>query len=59
MASSKDLEAKKSREEEKEDYDGNHDNETQTSENMDSQFQAKVKSEHLDGERAKRENDLS
>ena len=26
MVSSKDLEAKKSREEEKEDYDGNHDN---------------------------------
>ena len=51
------AEEKHSREEEKEDYDGNHDNGAQASENTDSQIdQTKVKSEHLDGERAKREN---
>ena len=51
------AEAKKSREEEKQDYDGNHDKGTQASANKDEQIdQTKVKSEHLDGERAKREN---
>ena len=48
---------KKGREEDKEDYDGKHGNEAQISENTDNQIdQTKVKSEHLDGERAKREN---
>ena len=51
------AEAKKSREEENEDYDGNHDKGVQASANKDEQIdQTKVKSEHLDGERAKREN---
>ena len=57
LKKNKRVEEKKSREEDKEDYDGNHDNEAQISENTDNQVdQTKVKSEHLDGERAKREN---
>ena len=53
LKKSKQAGEKQSREEEKEDYDGNHDNGVQASENTDSQIdQAKVKSEHLDGERA-------
>ena len=57
LKKNKRVEEKKSREEDKEDYDGKHDNEAQISENTDNQIdQTKVKSEHLDGERAKREN---
>ena len=57
LKKNKRAEEKQSREEEKEDYDGNHDNGAQASENTDNQIdQTKVKSEHLDGERAKREN---
>ena len=57
LKKNKRAEDKKSREEEKEDYDGNHDNRAQASENTDNKIdQTKVKSEHLDGERAKREN---
>ena len=57
LKKNKRVEEKKSREEDKEDYDGKHDNEAQISENTDNQVdQTKVKSEHLDGERAKREN---
>ena len=57
LKKNKRVEEEKSREEDKEDYDGKHDNEAQISENTDNQInQAKVKSEHLDGERAKREN---
>ena len=57
LKKNKRVEEEKSREEDKEDYDGKHDNEAQISENTDNQIdQTKVKSEHLDGERAKREN---
>ena len=57
LKKNKRVEEEKSREEDKEDYDGKHDNEARISENTDNQIdQAKVKSEHLDGERAKREN---
>ena len=57
LKKNKRVEKEKSREEDKEDYDGKHDNEAQISENTDNQIdQTKVKSEHLDGERAKREN---
>lgn len=57
LKKNKRVEEKKSREEDKEDYDGKRDNEAQISENTDNQVdQTKVKSEHLDGERAKREN---
>ena len=57
LKKNKRVEEKKGREEDKEDYDGNHGNETQIFEKTDNQIdQTKVKSEHLDGERAKREN---
>ena len=57
LKKNKRVEEKKGREEDKEDYDGSHGNEAQISEKTDNQIdQAKVKSEHLDGERAKREN---
>ena len=57
LKKNKRAEEKKSREEDKEDYDGNHVNEAQISEKTDNRIdQTKVKSEHLDGERAKREN---
>lgn len=57
LKKNKRVEKEKIREEDKEDYDGKHDNEAQISENTDNQIdQTKVKSEHLDGERAKREN---
>ena len=53
LKKNKRVEEKKSREEEKEDYDGKHDNGAQVSENTDNQIdQTKVKSEYLDGERA-------
>ena len=51
------AESQTSREEEKEDYDGNHDAQNYDEKSADDQIdQTKVKSEHLDGERAKREN---
>ena len=57
LKKNKRAEEKQSREEEKEDYDGNPDNGSQSSENIDTQIDPpKVKSQHLDGERAKREN---
>ena len=57
LKKNKRAEAEKSREEEKEDYDGNHDEGAQSSANKYEHIdQTKVKSEHLDGERAKREN---
>ena len=50
LKKNKRAEEKQSREEEKEDYDGNHDNGAQAFENTDNQIdQTKVKSEHLDG----------
>lgn len=57
LKKNKRVEERKSREEEKEDYDGNHDNGAHASGGTNSQIdQTKVKSEYLDGERAKREN---
>ena len=53
LKKTKRAEEKASRDEEKEDYDGNHDVPNHKEEMID---QTKVKSEHLDGERAKREN---
>ena len=51
------AESQTSRDEEKEDYDGNHDVQNHEEKSADDQIdQTKVKSEHLDGERAKREN---
>ena len=57
LKKNKRVEEKKSREEDKEDYDGNHDALNHEEKSADDQIdQTKVKSEHLDGERAKREN---
>ena len=57
LKKNKRADEKESREEEKEEYDGNHDRGVQASANKDEQLdQTKVKSEHLDGERAKRGN---
>lgn len=57
LKKNKRAEEKQSREEEKEDYDGNHEDSAQSVQPSESQIdQTKVKSEHLDGERAKREN---
>ena len=51
------AESQTCREEDKEDYDGNHDASHHDEKSVDEQIdQTKVKSEHLDGERAKREN---
>ena len=57
LKKNKRTEEKQSREQDKEDYDGSHDNGSQLPGTTDNQIdQSKVKSEHLDGERAKREN---
>ena len=57
LKKNKRAESQTSREEEKEDYDGNHDVQNYDEKSADDQIdQTKVKSEHLDGERAKREN---
>ena len=57
LKKNKRAEEKPGREEEKEDYDGNHDTQNHEEKSADDQIdQTKVKSEHLDGERAKREN---
>ena len=57
LKKNKRADEKESREEEKEEYDGNHDKGAQASANKDEQLdQTKVKSEHLAGERAKRAN---
>ena len=57
LKKNKRAEEKRSREEEKEDYDGNHGDSAQEPQPSEGQIdQTKVKSEHLDGERAKREN---
>jgi hypothetical protein len=57
LKKNKRAESQTSREEEKEDYDGNHDAQNYEEKSADDQIdQTKVKSEHLDGERAKREN---
>lgn len=57
LKKNKRAEEKRGREEEKEDYDGNHGDSAQDSQPSEGQIdQTKVKSEHLDGERAKREN---
>ncbi len=53
LKKNKRTEEKASREEEKDDYDGSHDASNHEEEKID---QTKVKSEHLDSERAKREN---
>lgn len=57
LKKNKRAESQTSREEEKEDYDGNHDAQNHVERSTDNQIdRTKVKSEHLDGERAKREN---
>lgn len=56
LKKNKRAEEKRGREEEKEDYDGSHGDSAQEPKPSHSQLdQTKVKSEHLDGERAKRE----
>lgn len=57
LKKNKRVEENPSREQEKEDYDGSHEDNDQSPSPSNGQIdKTKVKSEHLDGERAKREN---